>query len=145
MPLIESHNLQTHHTRPPNFDWCQRTIFFGMQAETSLSIILLFDQQMEPPHSLLRPKNSHINQRKIRKIKITHHCHYDKNRPKIPLCRTKYSTPYHYKEINPTIVINDKNRPKIPLCLTKYNPSCHYKETKTICNIVMRLQTTSIG
>ena len=29
------------------------------------SIILLFGQQMEPPHSLLRPRNSHVNRRKI--------------------------------------------------------------------------------
>ena len=50
-----------------------------------------------------------------KKIKITYHCHYN------------------------------KNQSKIPLCLTKYNPSCHYKETKPICNIVMRLQTTSVG
>ena len=48
----------------------------------------------------------------IREIKITHHCHYDKNRPKIPLCLTKYSPPRHYKEINPTTVIMIKIDPK---------------------------------
>ena len=41
-----------------------------------LSIILLIGQQTEPPRSLSKPRNSHINRRRI---KITHHCHYDKN------------------------------------------------------------------
>ena len=49
-----------------------------------------------------------------KKIKITHHCHYDKNRPKIPLCLTKYSPPRHYKEINPTYVIMIKIDLKYP-------------------------------
>ena len=31
------------------------------------SIILLFGQQMETPRSLSRPRNSHINRRKIKK------------------------------------------------------------------------------
>ena len=31
------------------------------------SIILLFGQQTEPPRSLSRPKNSHVNRRKIEK------------------------------------------------------------------------------
>ena len=31
------------------------------------SIILLFGQQTEPPCLLLRPKNSHVNRRKIEK------------------------------------------------------------------------------
>ena len=30
-------------------------------------IILLFGQQMKPPRSLSRPRNSHINRRKIEK------------------------------------------------------------------------------
>ena len=40
------------------------------------SIILIFDQQTEPPRSLSKPRNSHVNRRKI---KITHHYHYNKN------------------------------------------------------------------
>ena len=43
-----------------------------------LSIILLFSQQTESSRSLSRPKNSHANRRKKRKIKITHHRHYEK-------------------------------------------------------------------
>ena len=43
------------------------------------SIILLFSQQTEPPLSLSRPKNFHINRKKTEKNKITHHYHYDKN------------------------------------------------------------------
>ena len=31
------------------------------------SIILLFGQQMEPPHSLSRSRNFHVNRRKIEK------------------------------------------------------------------------------
>ena len=46
--------------------------------------------------------------------KITHYCHYDKNRPKILLCLTKYSPPRHYKEINPATVIIIKIDPKYP-------------------------------
>ena len=53
------------------------------------SIILLFGQQTESPHSLSRSTNFHINRRKNKKIKIAHHCHYDKNQPKIPLCLIK--------------------------------------------------------
>ena len=45
------------------------------------SIILLFSQQTEPPYSLSKSRNFHINRRKI---KITHHCHYVKNSLKYP-------------------------------------------------------------
>ena len=38
-----------------------------------------------------------------------------------------------------------RNRSKIPLCLTKYSTLCHYKETNPIRNIVIRFQTTSVG
>ena len=51
------------------------------------TIILLFDQQTDPPRSLSRSRNSHVNRRKIEKklpttaitikISLTHHCLYD--------------------------------------------------------------------
>ena len=90
-------------------------LYNKLSHRTPISIILLFGQQTEPPHSLSRPRNFHINRIKIRETKITHHWHYDKNRPKIPLSLTKYSLPHYYKEIN------------------------------LIFNIVLRLQSTSIG
>ena len=52
-----------------------------------ISIILLFGQQTEPPRSL----STLIG--KKQKNKITHHCHYDKNQPKIPLCLIKNHPP----------------------------------------------------
>ena len=62
----------------------------------------LFGQQTEPH---VRSQCLEISMKKIKEIKITHYCHYDKNRPKIPLCLNKYSPPRHYKEINPTTII----------------------------------------
>jgi len=54
-------------------------------ASTQESIILLlFGQQTEPPRSLSRPKNSHVNRRKIKKIKITHNYNYDEISLKYP-------------------------------------------------------------
>ena len=35
-----------------------------IKAQQIKSIILLFGQQTEPPRSLLRPRNSHVNRRK---------------------------------------------------------------------------------
>jgi len=48
---------------------------------------------MQPPGSISRSKNYHVNRRKIEKVKITHHYHYDKNYPKIPLCLIKNDPP----------------------------------------------------
>ena len=39
----------------------------ALLARATLLVILLFDQQTEPPHSLLRSRNSHVNRRKIEK------------------------------------------------------------------------------
>jgi len=58
----------------------------------------LFGQQTEPH---VRSQGLEISMKKIKEIKITHYCHYDKNRPKIPLFLNKYSPPRYYEEINP--------------------------------------------
>ena len=54
----------------------------------------LFGQQTEPH---VRSQGLENSMKKIKEIKITHYCHYDKNRPKIPLCLNKYSPPRRYK------------------------------------------------
>ena len=47
--------------------WPERRLEGGLVRVGLQSIILLFGQQTEPPHSLSRSRNSDVNRRKIEK------------------------------------------------------------------------------
>ena len=46
------------------------TYNLAMYKLQTYTIILLFGEQIEPPHSLSRSRNSHVNRRKIEKLKL---------------------------------------------------------------------------
>ena len=91
---------------------------------------------MEPPCSISRSKNYHVNKRKIEKVKITHHYHYDKNYPKIPLCLIKNDPPMPLWKIKSKISFSiqqlfnrHKKKLKIIICRILLNLSkanCYY-------------------